>query len=980
MVSGADMPGFATAFGLEHPATDYSVQEIAVRVEKHTMVNLVEPGETAELTLHFTNKTNTPIQGQGNIEVIQYRTKVPVGDVWIPHVFKTADIAKQPITVMIPAGGVQDVTVRPRIGDALGGYVVIVDLPSHGRAFAAAFIRSLRPDEGRVQFPTYALDATHSPFMNEGIFAMFQRLGVKGMRLEYQFGDKQSPGYSDVEKRYHQYLDWAKEYDITVMLTIENAIFENQPLGEPRPWLDSDGVMQKTKDDRTWLPSYDGEFQEWIHQLAKDYGWPRGNVNAMELWNEPWESISISGWGADIPRYQEMFTHMAQGIEEARAQDGTKVLVGGLCSSANARDKLFSDGSDHFLKWLDFISVHYQALGADPSLVPEWIHRKSDYGPVRVWDTESWIANSEDRVAGVIASMRAQGQSRTNGVFDGNVYDSEDITVDGHVYPIVQMWAPGAAVSAMQKFIGQRDFDHILFQNGLPWVFLFKGTESAPEGGTAVVVGDMKKIYDPGRTLFRSVNVSNDASLTLSDPDAVLRLFDFYGNPIPENGHTAHIPLNGLGYFVRSNGKPGSFAKAIEILRNGRIEGLDPVEIVTRDLIAPVAEHPALSITLTNVLNRPVEGRLTAKLGSLNLADANPTIHLAPNETKTISMRVASGTAAANNIYAAHVQFDAGKDGKATHEEFLHVNQIAHRTIHIDGDLSDWNGVLPEILPVEGIGSSFTEQVYHPYSNFDTQTVKGSSTVYLAYDEKNFYFAAQVAESTPDDGMIRFETRNDDKYFYPDTVKDQDGKEKTWPQGVRHFSYKEGFEIPSGADRGATGKDPHDNIQIAFNVIDKKPWLPNPPGTLPHFITYWDTDYEFALNKVAPAYGGGYEVWRLSAPGVPIKHFFPREPKAPIDGGPVHDAQLAVVYQDGVRYVEAAIPWHEIPEVHERILAGKTVKFSCRINKNKGQARELATERSVSKENSFTFHNNWETHWSNEIEFGAETSTANPMQ
>ena len=54
---------------------------------------------------------------------------------------------------------------------------------------------------------------------------------------------------------------------------------------------------------------------------------------------------------------------------------------------------------------------------------------------MRVWDTESWIANSEDRFAGVIASMRAQGQSRTAGIYGGNVYHSENVKLNGHVYP-----------------------------------------------------------------------------------------------------------------------------------------------------------------------------------------------------------------------------------------------------------------------------------------------------------------------------------------------------------------------------------------------------------------------------------------------------------------------------------------------------------------------------------------------------------------
>ena len=66
-----------------------------------------------------------------------------------------------------------------------------------------------------------------------------------------------------------------------------------------------------------------------------------------------------------------------------------------------------------------------------------------------------------------------------------------------------------------------------------------------------------------------------------------------------------------------------------------------------------------------------------------------------------------------------------------------------------------------------------------------------------------------------------------------------------------------------------------------------------------------------------------------------------------------------------------AIPWSEMPEVKQRIDAGQTIKFSFRIN-NGGSAFELAAGRSVSKDNCFAFHNDWSTHWSNELEFGIE--------
>lgn len=972
MVTGAKMPGYAEAFDLspQQQASDYTVQEIAFQAGKTAMANVLLPSETAQLTLHFVNKTSHPLKVKGSLEIVSYRTSVPPGDVWVPHVARIAKEGNAPIQIDLPASGEQDITIAPSISEKFGGYALIVDLPGHGRAFAAAVVRAIEPDPGRVQYPTYALDATWPQYMNEGVFVLFEKLGIRGMRLGASYSPQDSPEYAKNTQDLDQYMQWAQGHDVAVMLTLDGNSPATQPLGRPRPWLDSEGNMLKTKSDQAWLPSYDTDFQRWVQQTASQYGWPKGNLNAMELWNEPWESISISGWGADIPRYRDMFTHMALGIEAARRQAGVKVLIGGTCSSSNARDKLFADGSNDFLKWLDFVSIHYQTLAADPSEVPEWVHRQSPYGPVRVWDTESWIANSEDRVAGVIASMRAQGQSRTAGVYGGNVYDSKNIRIHGHFYPVVQTWAPAAAVAATQKFIGQRSFKQLLFQNGLPWIFVFDGLEDGngkalPEDGTVVVLGDLKKLYDPDRTVFRSIKVAPDAQLIISNVSRAIRLFDFYGNPVQQQGDQIRIPLNGQSYFLRGDSRSGSFNKLLSSLRSARIEGYSPIEIIAHDLLAPIQQHPSLRLTLTNVLNQTVTGKLSLAIPGLTLTPETQEVTLTGDQTQQIEFTISSGKPAPSNIYALSASFDAGKEGSSTLKEEIHVNQIARRTIHVDGDLSDWNGVLPQILPGTNIGANMTEEAWLPFKDFSQGTSSGLATAYLAYDDQNFYFAAKIADASIDPGMIRFEKRDDDSYFYPDHVKDPDGKTLTWPAGVRHYSYRKHFDIPSGSGE-------HDNVQIAFNVLKEKPWLPNPPGVMPHFITYWDTDYEYALNPVADQYGGGTEIWRLQSPGMPRKHFFPRQPKSPIDGGAVHDGRLVMRREGNTRLVEAAIPWSEMPDVHRRILEGETVKFTCRVNDNKGPAHELATGRSASITNSITFHDDWKTHWANEIEFGVE--------
>ena len=318
---------------------------------------------------------------------------------------------------------------------------------------------------------------------------------------------------------------------------------------------------------------------------------------------------------------------------------------------------------------------------------------------------------------------------------------------------------------------------------------------------------------------------------------------------------------------------------------------------------------------------------------------------------------MSGGEAVPENNYKLLATFDAGKHGTVKHAELIHVNFIAKRAISIDGDLNDWQGVIPQ-TSAQTVGASETEKAYLPFKDWDRQGGSGAATAWMAYDESFFYFAAKVPSM---EGLPRFETRNDDDYFYPEKVISQ-GKELTWPAGVRRYSYRKDFDVPSG-----NGKH---NVQIAFNVIppEKKDHLQYPPGTMPRFCAYFDTDYEFALNRVGEEYGGGTEIFCLQRPGMIRKHFFPRQPRAAVDGGPVK-GKAKLVVKDNV--VECAIPWTEMPEVKRRIDAGQTVKFSFRVN-NGGSAFELAAGRSVSKDNCFAFHNDWSTHWANEVEFGFE--------
>jgi hypothetical protein len=1098
MVSGGEMPGFDKVFGLSSAQRSRTVSARVVATSSGSQV--LHPDKSTTLTFRLQNLTDRPLVLRGAYDVIGYRTSVPPGDIWTPHVSGIDKARQGQIEANLPARGHTNVRFTPNVGSRYGGYAIVMDFGDQGRLWGTTVARTVAPKNERVFIPRYAMDMPWPHEMSEQVMRTFSDLGVRGCRMGIDYVPTTHPNYAAKMAEMQRNMDWCQRNNITVMLTIGAGDAE-QPLGRGRPWLMPDGTLiEGVKEDLAWLPKYDEDFRKWTAEVARRFGWPKGPLNAVELWNEPWEGVSISGWGADTPRYRELYRQMGLGVMDARKDHGVKVLIGGASSSSNTLDKLFPTESEEFLPMLDFVSIHYQEMSASPALIPMFTDRKGEYGPVQTWDTESWVANSDDRVAAVVASMRAQGQDRAMGTYKGNVYSPRVDRIDDAWIPSVDVWSAAAAVAATSRYIGQRAFTGLVFRNGLPWVFGF-ADEKDPDDATFVVVGDLGRIYNRNRTLFRTVQASLGKGGTLRLPrSADYLLLDYAGNEVPVRGRDMVVPLDGNGYLLRASGRPGSGARLRRAIAQGRIDGYMPVEILPSDFTD--VSKPILRARLTNVLNRAVTGRLFARVNGV--AASTVPIQLAANETREVQLPIAVRPNAIN-LLPSVVTFATAADGMSRVQENLRFNVIAARTIEVDGKLDDWPGALPQTIEGEGIRASMTEEAYLPFRNLNRSGGQTFSTAYVAADAEGFYFGARIEDPTPYEGNIRFATRDDDSYFYPPvaymvdrgstpfsvrwtgeavapatgeyeiiagsddglrlywndqliidswthrgptddrkyvnlrqgervrirldyfqggggaevrlrwaapgrapalieadggfraeyfdgtdlnrprgeardpvidfrlgdsfpnpTVYKAERKPMEWPAGVRRFSYRRDPDLPSGNGT--------DNVQIAFNVLPdaEKPWRMMPPLTMPKWMIYPCTDYEFAFNQVAPEHGGGTETWCLLRPGMPRKHFYPRQPKAKNEGGPVEGAKLAMRREGNVRFVEAFLPWSAIPHVRDRLRAGQTVKFSYRVNDNDGPAYELAQGRGVSKDNPYAFHNDWATHWANELEFAIE--------
>jgi hypothetical protein len=1143
MKAPAEWMNYEKVLGLQNNLRHY-YYDVTI-AQSSTNTNVLWPEEQPAYTVQVLNNMDDSMIASGSVELIHYGTKARPNDIWLPEMvsLEQGSKAKIPVNIQVAARSWTNIDIRPLIPAAFGGYALVMDLGKYGRRLICSLVRTYAANPRRLQFPKQSLDDMGPDFLH--------RVGVQAIRMGVEYIAPGTAGYSKKMEELENKLKAYQEKNITVLLMF-GAGDAPMPLGMPRPFLDSNQVMRKTKQDYVWLPSSDKDFHQFVYTLCTKYGWPRGPVTAVSLWNEPWEGMSISGWQSDIPRYREIYQVMADAVVDARKQ-GAAVLVGGGDSNSNAWDKLFADGKMGFLPLFDFCSIHYQGIES-PAIYPEWVNRKSPYGRVKIWDTESWVGNTDDRIGLVVAVSRSAGYDRSMGIYAGYMHTgmrgSERArqkirTPKGsqQMDRIPDSWSPAAAVGAVQHLVGERDFNRLLFTKGLPWIMLFNGYDDHADDGTAVVCGDIGEAFGADRVLFRGVKRTGVGQMKLP-ADKTFRLYDFYGNLVTPSGKYLIVPLNSQGYYLRTDGTKGSFAKLVYALESARIDGYEPAEIIAKDMTERVDNGAVLKLQLTNVLNRPVKGKLSVSLGNLIL-QAPAWVSLEAHEQKEVPVTVTGGKPATNNTYPLSVHFDAGSDGMATHNEDMHVNLISHLPIVVDGRLDDWQQALPQTVSSQGSGSvSLTEAAWYPFKNFDTKA-NGYATSYMAYDDHYFYFAAKVADSTPHPGTYRFENRPDDEFFYPDTayamdmqqaligkqgaaevnVNDllvNDGKNKTisywesndntnsfgidlqlpegkpmrvsfylpavkvnglymevynaatnqllfqrkvdrlwngvyetfdlagkvrvvfhsygwwytaklggvffdrtdaagiafvkedfdtrgkwrehygqsgyyivgmqqqlpegvavqlahvvvkqplvWPAGVRHFTYRKNPVTPDNSGLGYA----YDNVLLAFNAIPEGQdgMLANPPGTMPRYTGYKCTDYEYAFNQVALQYGGGTEIWRLLAPGLNRKHFFPRQPKSDKEG-PVKGGKLVIRREGNTLITECAIPWEELPDVKKALDEKKTVKLSFRVNDDgaPGSCMELAKDRSVSKLNARAFHPDWKTHWANELEFSFE--------
>lgn len=829
------------------------------------------------------------------------------------------------------------------VPDRFGTYAVILVVKDAAggqtlRCFMGTLVRvPAARDYGTIE---------NTPVFGEGQFMEFRfieerariysRMGIRGWRSELSWSeDAQGVYHWD---SYDRLFGAAKAAGCRIMVTLGGHPPQFLPFGTPTPaasWTPKSGGYWGTAH---WMCSPDllPRYGKWIEAFCDRY-YDKGNgaLWGIENYNEPWEGGGISGWAADCLYYRAL----QRTIGEAARKTSPHIRLLAASSIMNTEDKLYSDGSREFDRWLDIFTDHY--------VVPPMC-----YGPMvaaahgkQSMETETWFVNAEYQLPQAMCQFMASGQARVAPWHPRVLFEG------GFPSPVV------TATAAFNWFATGKSFEKLVFKNHLPWVFQF-GKDDDPHAllvlfGRLVSQGG----NEPKRRLWAQVDDAPGGTITIDNSDGLLQFHDLSGNPAFIGQKTVVLKMNIQPTYILC---PKGAKAAADRLAKARIDGKRPVEIIPHDFDRPPAAGAALRVSVHNCLNRAIEGTLAVRAPEeITLKQSSLPSAIAPGETKTFVFEITSARQSAENAYPFSFLF-ASDAGKAQYAETLNACVIPRGTKTVDGDLSDWASV-PGVKSMAGkAAQEASELLRRPWLRIREANPEGSLAEFkLAWDPDFLYIAARVYDPTFEEPAPSFAERDENSYFhtaaddgvspYKEFIEQARTKDPKATFGDHTYVYRNSPEawIPFRRDRLQIALDVTEGWHDMIGDAERVPW---------GFHAVPDTDYEYEIYQTA----GGGELWRALAPGVPRIHDFPRQPRGTPTTGLVAGAKCVVKRDpDSKTYTyEAAIPRSELKDL--KLQAGTQVGIMLRAGDGKGAHCDFGADKAATKLNGLTLHPYWE--------------------
>ncbi len=774
------------------------------------------------------------------------------------------------------------------------------------------------------------------------------RMGIRGLRLETSWTERQDgtydwnnldPIFAAMEKNGLQLMitlggmsGWQWPFSPKQIPATVSPAWDGNPY-----WGQADWVT-----DPKLYPRYG----KWISAFCERY-WKNGKgaLWGIENYNEPWEGGGISGWARDAVQYREIQKLIAT---SARKVD-PKIKICAASSIMNTEDKLYGDGSREMDQYVDVFTDHYVLPCMCYGPMVAKAHGKESV------ETETWFVNAEYLLPQIVQFI-ASGQSRLSPWHPRVLFDSLPGTNDHYFIPAPVV----AATAAFNYFLSGKSFEKMPFLTHLPWVFQFGKDDD--KSGVLVCIGQLITIGgdEVKERLWAQVDGSAGGNMTIDNADGLLHFYDLAGNPAFEGQKSVTLPMTIYPTYILCDKGP---AAAAQRLKEAKIEGKRPVEILPHDFTTRVdAKDAVLNVAIHNCLPRAINGKLAVTAPTeIQLASAAQAVTLAAGETKAIAFPISSAKANALNSYP--FSFDFSSDGgNASYKEALSSAIVVKGTKTIDGNLDDWNDVPGITVVATKQKAETTENMRRPWLELKDQNPDGNYAEFkLAWDDDFLYVAARVNDKTAEKPSPGMEGRDENAYFHS-AVSDT---REPYAKFLKDFPGRSFAEVPYvycySPESPATDTLPRlhfrrDRLHIALDVTND--WHDLQPDTdkVPYgFHAVPDSDYEYALYGCKDSKS---ELWRLSAPGVPRRHDFPRTGKPEHGTGPVSGAKHVVKREGNVYIYEMAIPKAELANL--KLDASTTFGLSLRAGNSEGPHVDYGIDKAVVKMNGLTLKPYWE--------------------
>lgn len=715
------------------------------------------------------------------------------------------------------------------------------------------------------------------------------RIGIRWLRLDV-------PWWS-VEREKGRW-DW-KNYDRFFDEARKNGIYLMPIVGWAPPWASPSGFSEPLKKH---LP----DWERYVFNLINRY---KDVIGAIEVCNEVSIGSAHEPWKSTEEKYRQMIKRVYKVVKKFNPK--IKVIASNFVSVTGS--VIWSD--PEMPKNLDGDAPHIYTVGEGFWNTCKYARLWAKKFGKESWLTEYWGGMPEH------ASERGLVKQSVMALSEGvSKLFPFAMTHYGFFEDVNTFKSPAlscVAYAVMVKFLEGKKFAGYATPDSLPWDFIFEDEEGCVAVVWGINHGYLDKIGE-GKIIFKSEEIDG---------------YDILGNKVKRNEKGELVlPLNDEPFYLTSQSKD----ELIKAIREGKIEGIEPVEIMVEDLQKPLIEKPSLKVVLRNLLPQELNGNVFVSSPLLGIKGVSSFVNLKPGEPREFNFKIQKPLIARKNkfVVEVNVKTNAGDSHLKTE-----VNQavIIKGTPEIDGDLQEWEklGAIPVYLTgEEEFEKGFDRRSIWTAVRGTELKLKGRWAKFMAlWDDKNIYFALEVF---------------DPKLEMPLSVK-----RKKW------------FKIdPTGEFylQRPTWIFHRDSFQI---VIDKDPSYLRFSERQGCFAR---KDYEFCFYLTSD----GAEAYLCHAPGLPLRFVAPLTKRLPFDQGVVDWVKVVVKRREKekITVYEVAIPLKELKGFEP--YPGMKIGLTFRVNSGDGIRLHYSTGKTTAKINCLTFTSSdygYENTWSEETYF-----------